>query len=95
MLNRLKVSLQVGIALILVLFRNRKQRRWLMLWCAVGIMAYILVGLTVLDAELTELPIVFAVYWLLAFVMLFFLILLAIYDMAATVREIRSEQNDD
>lgn len=91
-LKRFRSYLQLAVATGLVVIRNRDLRRRLMFWLAISAMGVVLLGITVLDAGLSESAVFLAAYWGFCLVLVILMFLLALYDMLAVSREIRSSE---
>ena len=66
-----------------------------MFWIAIVVMLMVTLGGWFIDGALESRPIIFATYWFLCFGLVIFLLLLALYDMLITPREMRAEANLD
>lgn len=86
---------QTWIALAIVFLRTRRLRRTAMFWVAVVVMVLVTLGGWFIDGALESQPIIFATYWFLCFGLVIFLMLLALYDMLMTPREMRAEASLD
>lgn len=90
LLKRVRSYLQLAIATGLVVIRNRDLRRRLMFWLAMGAMGIVLLGMTVLEADLNDSVVFLTAYWGFCFVLVILMFLLAVYDMLSVSKELRS-----
>ena len=74
---------------ILSSLRIRAARRKIMFYAMVGTILAVYLGFSLLDEFLSKHPLIFAVYWLYCAVLVVFMLILAVYDMAA----VKSEMN--
>ena len=77
------------------ILRNRTMRRRLLSWIVMAVLAWVAVGVFLLDDFLMAYPFLFLVYWGACFCLTITLALLAIYDMLAVRAEIKKETFDD
>lgn len=59
-----------------------------MFYALTGTMISVFLGFTVLDEFLAKHPLIFAIYWLYSATLVIFMLLLAVYDLAAVKREL-------
>ena len=84
----------MAVALFLTLLRVRQTRRKMMFTVTLASMLFAFLGFTLLDAFLTEHPLLFALYWFFCTSLVLFMLLLSIYDYAAVKGDMnrRSDQ---
>ena len=74
---------------LLSALRIRAARRKIMFYAMVGTFLAVYLGFSLLDGFLSKHPLIFAIYWLYCAVLVVFMLILAVYDMAA----VKSEMN--
>ena len=72
------------VALFLTLLRNRHARRRMMLHFSLGTMLYTIVGITLIGDFLGDHLIVFSIYWFFCLALVVLMLLMSVYDFAAT-----------
>lgn len=79
---------------LLTSLRIRAARRKIMFYALAGTILTVYLGFALLDGFLSKHPFIFAIYWLYCAVLVVFMLILAVYDMAAVKREmhIRAKQ---
>ncbi|MCH2061634.1 MAG: hypothetical protein MK183_13510 [Verrucomicrobiales bacterium] len=79
---------------LLTSLRIRAARRKIMFYALAGTILTVYLGFALLDEFLSKHPFIFAIYWLYCAVLVVFMLILAVYDMAAVKREmhIRAKQ---
>lgn len=89
LIEKILLSWKMFKAIALMVLRIRVYRRKLMFVVSLAAMLMAFAGMVLLDGFLTEHPLLFAVYWLVASALVFLMMLLAIYD----VMMLRSDQS--
>ena len=79
----------LGVAFLWVLFHNRKYRRNLLFGSTVLTMFLVFVGAVFLTKPLSEHPVAFLLYWLICFILVGFVLILALYDLLQIRKEHR------
>ncbi len=86
---------RVSVTMARLILRTRSSRRNLMFWLTHATLGATALGALVLMDKLAEVPLLFLAYWPLVGFMLFFLLLLALYDLLSVGREIRAEAREN
>ncbi len=73
----------MAVAVFLTLLRVRQARRKMMFAVSIATMLVTFFGFTLLEGFLADHPLLFAIYWFFCIGLVLFMLLLAIYDMAA------------
>ena len=73
---------------LLTALRIRIIRRKIMFYALAGTMVTVSLGFTLLDGFLVKHPLIFAIYWLYCATLVVFMLILAVYDLAAIKGEL-------
>ncbi|MEM9283966.1 MAG: hypothetical protein AAGA96_19265 [Verrucomicrobiota bacterium] len=88
-----KDKLAFGIATGWVIVRHRPYRRNLLFISTLITLLSVFVGAVLLTAFLADRPVIFALYWIACFLLVGFVLLLAVYDLMAIRSEHRKRLN--
>jgi hypothetical protein len=89
-----KLAFRMILAGLLTALRIRIIRRKIMFYALAGTMLAVYLGFTLLDGFLVKHPLIFAIYWFYCATLVVFMLILAVYDLAAVKDElnIRAKQ---
>jgi len=80
-----------SVSIARAILRTRVYRRNLMFWLTLALLGATALGAFVLMESMVEAPLFFLLYWGFVGFLLFFLLMLALYDLLSVGREIRAE----
>ena len=81
--SEIRLASRMAVAIATTLLRHQQSRRKLMFAVSVAAMLVTFLEFTLLESFLSEHPLLFAFYWFFCAGLVFFMLLLAIYDLAA------------
>ncbi len=76
-----------------ILYDRGQRRKWLARWLFLTV-AWMASGLWVLDGLLSKNPIMFLLWWVFCFLLAFVLVMFALYDVLAVMREEREKSDE-